>query len=324
MAKVLEEQAGSRLKPQRFTKRKWREWGIAYAFMSLQLIGLLVFIGWPLLTSFYYTFTKWDLVSPEPKWVGLDNWIYFFGDIRIGKVLGNTIWFILTGTTSYLIIALFMAVLMNKPRPGIGFFRTLFFLPWVISQVAVGVMWSWMFNTRSGPVAKLFEFLGFQSPNLLLDERYAMLAIAMVTTWQGIGYGMTLYLAGLKSIPMELYDASKVDGARPWSQFRFITLPLLSPTVLFLTITSIIGAFQLYDPVVILTGGATGVAPGGPHDSTRTIVLYMYNQMFQYNERLSGLGYAATIGWLLAALIFVITLVQWWLSKRWVFYSSGE
>ncbi len=306
----------------KISKQQWNEWLTAYAFLSLQLIGLVVFIGIPLVISFYYTFTHWNLVAPKPTWVGLDNWITFFQDIRITKVYGNTLRFILYGTSSFLVLSLALALVLNTQRKGIGIYRVLFLLPWVLSQVAVGLVWSWMFNTHSGPVALGLSAIGFDAPNMLLDARYAMIAIAIVTTWQGVGYGAILFMSGLKGIPKFLYEAAIVDGANLWQRFRNITLPLLSPTILFLVITSFIGAFQLYDSVIIMTAGGNNTPPGGPKDSTRTIVLYLYNQMFQYSERISGLGYAATIAWTLAVVLFTITLFQWWLSKRWVFYMG--
>ena len=307
------------------SRRQRREWLTAYCFMAPQLIGLIVFVGGPLLVSLYYTFTRWNLIDPAPTWVGLSNWQYLFQDPRIGTVLWNTVRFILTGTTSFLVFSLLLAMLVNKPRRGVGLARALFFLPFVLSQVAVGVMWRWMFNTESGPITSAFDLFGLQSPDWLGDPSYAMIAIAIVTTWQSIGYGMTIYLAGLQGIPGFLYEAAKVDGANALQRFRYVTLPLLSPTILFLTVTSLIGAFQLYDPVVFMsTAGATISDAGGPDDSTRSIVLYLYNQMFQYSERVSGLGYAATIGWMLALLIFAVTLVELLVARRFVFYTGGD
>lgn len=307
-----------------FGSNRRRETLAAYLFLLPQLIGLVVFVGGPLLVSFYYTFVHWDLIAPSPTWAGLDNWRAFFHDDRVWHVLGNTIKFILTGTTSFLLLSLVFALIFSGAKRGLGPFRVMFFLPWVLSQVAVGVTWTWMFNSRSGPAAQVLDTFGVSQPNLLLNPDWAMVAIAIVTTWQGIGFGMTIYLAGLQGIPRDLYDAAKVDGADAWQRFRSITFPLLSPVTFFLMVTSFIGAFQLYDAVVVMTGSATGVAPGGPRNSTRTIVLYLYNQMFQYSEHISGIGYAATIAWMLAALIFVVTLFQWRLSRRWVFYGGEE
>jgi multiple sugar transport system permease protein len=305
---------------QGFLTLRQREAIVAYLFMLPQLIGLFVFIGRPMVMSLYYTFTKWNLIAPEPTWVGLDNWKYLFDDPRVEKTVGNTVEFIGYSTTSFLILSLLLALLLHKPYKGVSFFRGLFFVPYVVSQVAIGITWSWMFNSRSGPIPKFFDLFGFSIPNLLLEERYAMIAVAIVATWQALGYGLTIYLAGLNGIPEELYDAASVDGASAIQKFRSITIPLLSPTIFFLTVTSLIAAFQLFDLVVILTGGATGVAPGGPNGATRTIVLYLYEQTFVFSERLSGLGYGATLAWLLAFIIFAVTLVQWVVARKTVFY----
>ena len=137
--------------------RERRQWLTAYAFMSLQLIGLFVFILGPLLVSLYYTFTKWDLIAPAPRWTGLRNWLHLFGDARIGQVLGNTLWFIQWATSSFLILSLALAVLLHQRRRGTTLFRALFFIPYITSQVAVGLVWSWMFNTRSGPIPNFFR-----------------------------------------------------------------------------------------------------------------------------------------------------------------------
>ena len=299
----------------RVSYRQKREWFDAVVLLTPQIIGLIVFMGVPLVVSIYYTFTHWNLVAPAPTWVGLSNWKYFFRDPRIVKVLSNTIKFIFIHTPSFLLLSFLLALLLNKHQKGVSALRSSFFLPWTISSIAIGITWRWMFNTYSGPVAQLINLFVDYAPNMLLDERYAML----VSTWQLCGYGMTIFLSGLSSIPNHLYESAKIDGASYWQQTKHITLPLLSPTILFLTITSLIGSFQLFDLVVIMTGDSINVAPGGPNGSTRTIVLYLYNQMFQYSETYSGLGYASVIAWMLGLLILAITLIQWKLSKRWVY-----
>jgi multiple sugar transport system permease protein len=198
-------------------------------------------------------------------------------------------------------------------------------LPYVLSQIAVGIVWRWMFNSQSGPVTLAVELFGVDSPNWLLDPSTAMVSIAIVTTWQALGYGMTLYIAGLQGVPTTLLEAATIDGAGRLQRFVRITLPLMSPTVLFLVITSLIGALQLFDPVVAMTSSMSGPATaGGPDNSTRTIVLYMYNQMFNYNERISGLGYASALAWLLAMITFLITVIQIVLSRRWVYYENSS
>ena len=304
-----------------FSSQQRRELVAALVFLSPLLIGLSVFVLYPLLASVYYTFTNWDLVSPAPKWVGLENWRYLTRDPRIGQTLGNTLRFLITGTASYLVLAFLLALTFNASRRGVAWFRGVFLLPWMMSGIAAGVVWTWMFNSRSGPAASLIGLFTDQNPNLLLDPAQAMNAIAIATTWQGAGYGMVIFIAGLKSIAPELYEAARIDGALAWHQLRYITLPLLAPTILFLVVTALIGGFQLFDPVIAMT---STYDVGGPNGSTRTLVLYLYQQMFELSERHSGLGYASAIAWMLASIIFAATLVQWFISRRGSFRSAGE
>lgn len=308
----------------KISKLKLLEWIDAYKFLFLQLSGFIIFIIGPLLLSIYYSFTHWDLIEPKPTFIGLKNWEYFFNDPRISDVFINTFRYIIISVPSFLIISLLLAILLNRPEKKTGFIKTLLLVPWVLSQVAVGVTWKWMFNSRSGPAALILSVFGVENSNLLVHESTAMIGIAIITTWQNIGYGLILFSAGLNTIPRELNEAAIVDGANDWQLFLHITLPLLSPTVLFLTITSLIGAFQLYDPIVIMSTGTSATGMTGLLKSLRTIVLYLYQQMFEYSGPMSGLGYAAVIGWALAVLIFLITMVQWILSNKWVFNGYND
>ncbi len=309
--------------PRRRTSLSRRRSRTALLFVLPQVLGLLAFTAVPLVASLGYSFTHWDLVAPSPTFVGLDNWAALLSDDRIPAVLWNTVRFILVGTTTLLVFSLLAALLTFTPRRFVGLYRAALFLPYVLSQIAVGVVWRWMFNSASGPVSRAWELFGGSSPDWLLDPRTAMPSIAMVTTWQTVGYGMTLYIAALQGVPVSLLEAATIDGANRWQRFRHVTLPMISPTVFFLTVTSLIGAFQLFDPVVAMTSVSAGPATaGGPSNSTRTIVLYMYNQMFNYNEQVSGLGYAAAIAWMLALLIFLVTAIQFMVSGRWVHYDD--
>lgn len=309
----------------RGSARRRREARVAYLFVAPVVIGLLLFTAVPLAVSLGYSFTHWDLVAPAPTFVGWDNWIALTEDPRIGKVIWNTVRFILVGTTSFLLFSLLAALLTHTPRRFVGAYRAALFLPYVLSQIAVGIVWRWMFNSQTGPVTLAVELVGLDSPDWLLDPATAMLSIAMVTTWQGIGYGMTLYIAGLNGVPESLLEAAKIDGAGAVRRFFSVVLPLISPTAFFLVVTSLIGALQLFDPVVAMTSSSSAVAAaGGPDNSTRTIVLYMYNQMFNYNEQISGLGYAATIAWMLALLTFLVTAIQFLLGRRFVHYEGAE
>lgn len=315
-----QERRGSRL-----ARRRART---ALLFVLPQVLGLLAFTAVPLAVSLGLSFTNWDLVSARPTFTGLENWQYLLGDDRIRAVLWNTVRFILVGTTAFLIFSLIAALLTFTPRRFVGLYRAALFLPYVLSQIAVGVVWRWMFNGQSGPLTLGLELFGIHSPDWLLDPATAMPSIAMVVTWQTIGYGMVLYIAALQGVPTSLLEAAMIDGANRWQRFRHVTIPMISPTVFFLTVTSLIGAFQLFDPVVAMTGASIGgsgpATAGGPADSTRTIVLYMYNQMFNYNEAISGLGYAAAIAWMLAILIFIVTVIQFLVGSRFVYYESGR
>lgn len=320
---TVDEHQPVRRRPRRsaFARREART---ALLFVLPQVIGLLLFTAVPLVTSLGLSFTHWDLIAPSPTFNGLDNWVYLLHDDRIPTVLWNTVKFILVGTTSFLVFSLVAALITYTPRRFVGVYRAAIFLPYVLSQIAVGIVWRWMFNSQTGPVTLAVELFGLNSPDWLLDPTTAMASIAIVTTWQALGYGMTLYIAGLQGVPPSLIEAATIDGANWLQRFFRIILPMISPTVLFLMITSLIGALQLFDPVVAMTSSTSGPATaGGPSNSTRTIVLYMYNQMFNYNEALSGLGYAAAIAWMLALLTFVITAAQFLASRRWVYYEDA-
>lgn len=302
-----------------------REARTALLFVLPQVFGLVVFIAIPLVSSFGYSFTHWDLIAPSPTWVGWDNWVALVNDPRIPVVLWNTTKFILLGTTSFLLFSLVAALLTFTPRRFVGVYRAAMFLPYVLSQIAVGVVWRWLLNSQTGPVSVGLQQLGIPAPDWLLDPKTAMFSIAAMTTWQGIGYGVTLYIAGLQGVPESLVEAARIDGANWLQRFWNIVLPLISPTVFFLTVTSLIGALQLFDPIVAMTTSNSGAASaGGPDNSTRTIVLYMYNQLFNLSEAKSGLGYAAAIAWMLALITFLISGFQFLIGRRAVFYGGDR
>lgn len=297
----------------------------ALLFLAPQLIGLFLFTGYPLMASLYYSFTHWDLIAPAPSWIGLGNWQALFSDGRVYQTLVNTGIFLVAGTGSFLVFSLVAALVVYSGRRRTGAYRAFIFAPFVISGISVGIIWRWMFNSESGPVTLIAGILHLPQLDWLNDARTAMAAIALVTTWQAIGYGMTIFISGLQGVPTPILEAAMIDGVNLWQRFKLITLPLISPTVLFLTVTSVIGGLQLFDPVVAMTGSTGGAAnAGGPDGSTRTIALYMYQQMFNFNESISGLGYAAAIAWLLCAVTLIVTLIQWVASRRLVFYAGDK
>jgi multiple sugar transport system permease protein len=278
-------------------------------FLLPSLIGLSLFTVVPILTSLGLTLTEWDLLT-APKFVGLDNFRRLIGDQNFWKALSNTLFFIVTYIPLVMISALGIAILLNQKLKGVVFFRAAFFTPVVSAWVAVALLWQWIFNPRFGLVNYLLGLIGIDGPAWLLDPQWAMPAIVITSVWKDIGFVMIMFLAGLQSIPDEYYEASSIDGANNWQRFRFITLPLLSPTVFFALIISLINSFQVFDQVWIMT-------EGGPAGSTSVLVELIVKNAFSY----SRMGYAATLSWVLFLLVFVVTVIQMRLQRRWVVYE---
>jgi len=207
--------------------------------------------------------------------------------------------------------ALALALLANTTLRGITFFRTVYFLPVVSSMIAVALVWSWMFNPRYGLLNTLLHSLfGIQGPAWLDDTSWALPAMVIVTVWKGLGYSMVIFLAGLQNIPVDLYHAATLDGAGAWARFRHVTLPLLSPTTFFVLVITLINAFQVFEQTYVLT-------KGGPANSTVTLSYYVYQNAFQFFH----MGLAAAVSYVLFALLFGVTLLQFRLQRRWVFYG---
>jgi len=207
-----------------------------------------------------------------------------------------------------LALSLALAVVMNRPIRGITFFRTAYFIPVVTSWVAVGLIWRWLYNPEYGLINWILSLFGLKGPDWLVSKTWAMPAIIIVNIWKNLGFNTMIFLAGLQGIPEDLYEASKLDGANQWQQFHYITLPMISPTTLFLTITSVIGSFQVFDAIYNMTRG-------GPEESTMVIVYYLWENAFGFLR----MGYAAAMAWILFLIVFTLTLIQWRLSSKWVF-----
>jgi multiple sugar transport system permease protein len=278
-------------------------------FLLPSLIGLTLFTIIPILASLGLTFTEWDLLTP-PKYVGLDNFRRLIGDQNFWKALSNTLFFIATYIPLVMAIALGIAIILNQKLKGVVFFRGAFFTPVVSAWVAVALLWQWIFNPRFGLVNYLLGLVGIDGPAWLLDPQWAMPAIVITSVWKDIGFVMIMFLAGLQSIPDEYYDASSIDGANNWQRFWYITLPLLSPTVFFALIISLINSFQVFDQVWIMT-------EGGPAGATSVLVELIVKNAFSY----SRMGYAATLSWVLFLLVFGVTVIQIRLQRRWVVYE---
>lgn len=292
------------------TKRnKESMWG--YIFIAPQVIGMCLFIIAPVIASFFISFTEWDFVS-SPKWVGIRNYETQLTSPLFWKILGNTVYYTVATVAGGIILAVLLALLVNVKLKGVEIYRALYFIPVITPMVAVALVWVWLYNPDFGVINYLLSLIGINGPDWLASVTWAMPAIIIMSLWKGLGYNMTIFLAGLQDIPSSLYEAAEIDGANSWSKFRYITLPMLSPILFFVLIMSLIGGFQMFTESYVMTRG-------GPADATNVIVLQIYNLAFRWWK----MGEAAAISWILFVIILTITFVQFSLSKKWVFYERG-
>ncbi len=279
-------------------------------FLLPSLLGMLTFVIIPIVSSFVLSFTKWDLIG-DLEWVGFNNYIRVLNDPIIKDALKHTLMFIVGYVPSVLIIALGLALVMNKRLKGIVVFRALYFIPVVSSWVAVSMIWKWLLNPEFGIINYLLSLIGIIGPGWLHDPSWAMPGIVLTSVWKDIGFIMVIYLAGLQEIPDIYYEAAEVDGVNKWQRFKNITWPLLAPTTFFVVTISLINSFQVFDQVWIMTGG-------GPAGSTSVLVEQIYKNAFRYYK----MGYASAISWVLFAIIFIVTIIQNKLQKKWVNYEE--
>lgn len=290
---------------------KRREMLTAYAFILPTFVGFIIFIVGPMLASFVISLFNWNMLTP-PRFVGLANFEQLLSDVRIGNVYLTTFKLALMIVPTNMLLGLGLAVLLDRHMPAIirNFFKVSFFFPFVVSSVAVSIIWTFMFHRDLGPLNYYLGLLGISRINWLNSSAYSPTAILIADVWRNVGFYVLVFLGGMQAIPRDFYEAAEVDGANTWKQFRHITLPLLSPTILFLSVISVIGALQIFEQPQILTNG-------GPGDATRTIVLYLYEQGFRF----FNMGYASAIAISLFVIILILTIIQFRLSRRWVFYQ---
>jgi multiple sugar transport system permease protein len=300
-------------------RREARE---GYIFIAPWLVGLVAFTLLPVIASLVFSFSAWQISAP-PKWIGLANYSELLQDQAMLKSLYNTLYLAVFGVPLNMFFGLLIALLMNQDVRGIGIFRTIFYLPSILSTVAVAVLWLWILNPRYGLVNEALGLIGIQGPAWLIDPNWTKPAVILMGLW-GVGPNVIIYLAGLKSIPLHLYEAAKLDGADSWAQFRYITFPMLSPSIFFNLVTNIIGALQIFVSIAALTMGGPGSGgvghAGGAEDSLLVFMLYLYRQAFSQ----SRMGYASALAWFLAAIIMLLTLFNFWGAKRWVYYEGNK
>lgn len=292
----------------------WRRNAVPYLFLLPWFLGLFALTLGPMISSLYLSFTQYDLVS-SPKWAGLANYIKMFtNDPRYIQSLKVTLTYVFVSVPLKLIFALFVAILMNQGIRALGIYRTVYYIPTLLGgSVAIAVMWRKMFGTGGAFNQFLYNVFGYQAPDWVANPKYALYSIILLTVWQ-FGSSMIIFLAGLKQIPQEYYEAAQVDGAGRMRRFFNVTLPMLSPVIFFNLIIQLINAFQAFTQAFIISGGK-----GGPLDSTLFYTLYLYQKGFTFFE----MGYASAMAWILVILIAIITAVFFGTSKYWVHYADG-
>ncbi|KJL32506.1 carbohydrate ABC transporter permease [Microbacterium azadirachtae] len=280
-------------------------------FLAPTVIGLGLFSFLPIIASVVLAFFRWDIITP-PEFVGVDNFVRAATNPTIRVSFLNTIGFVIVAVALQLAVALLLAVLVQSkmPRWLRGFFRSTLFFPLILSAASVSLVMAYLFNQEFGLVNQFLGLLGIDKVGWLTTGLGAKVVVLLVYVWQNFGFTFLLFLGGLAAVPQEVYEASSIDGATGWAQFRQITLPLISPTMLVATVMAIINALQIFDQPYVLTRG-------GPGDDTRTAVMVIYESAFRQLD----FGGASAIGIVLTLLIMLVTGIQFQLSKRFVFYG---
>lgn len=283
-------------------------------FVLPVVLGTLIFNVAPALASLALSFTEWDLLTP-PRFTGLANFkeLLTADPFALGA-MRNTVVFVIGSVGLGMLGSLTLALLVNQPLRGISLFRLAYYLPVVTSIVAVGLVWQWLLNSRLGLVNGMLAGVGIQGPSWLTDPAWAIVAIIIASVWQLLGTNMMIFLAGLQNVPADLYDAARIDGASAWRRLRDVTLPILSPTTFFVLITSLISSFQVFGLVYVLT---ITEGAGGRSRTMDVWIYYLWQNAFSYFR----MGYASAMAWLLFVVIGVLTVVQWRMAQRWVFYE---
>jgi multiple sugar transport system permease protein len=283
----------------------------AYVFMAPAILGLLLFTLGPMVASLLLSFTEYNLLS-DPVWIGLENYQEMFREELFWQALRVSSIYSVVSVPLGLALALGLAVLLNHRMRGVMFFRSVYYLPTVISGVGVAMLWRWLFNAEFGIINVLLGEVGIEGPAWLLDKNWALPALIITSLW-GVGGTTLIFLAGLQGIPQELYEAAEIDGAGRWSQFRKVTLPLLSNVTFFNLVLGIIGALQVFTDAFVITRG-------GPNHATLFLAMYLYQHGFLY----LNMGYAAAIAWFMFLIVMVLTLLVFKSSPLWVFYENEK
>lgn len=271
---------------------------LPYLLVSPYIVHFLLFVAFPVVFSIVLTFHKWNIIAPM-EYTGLNNYVRLFNDKTFIKSMGNTLIFLVIHIPLQIIVALFLAEILNQKIKLRGVFRGAFFLPVIVSGVVVTILWQQLFGFDTGLFNRLLTGAGLSKVGWLTDPNIAMVSIAIMATWKNVGLYIILFLVGLQTVPAQYYEAADLEGANHWQKFFKITLPMINPTIFMVVILSTIGGFSLFIEPYIMTGG-------GPLNSTVSAVLYIYKQGFFYYH----MGYAATLGLFFAFIILAVVIIQ--------------
>jgi multiple sugar transport system permease protein len=282
-----------------------------WLFASPWIIGFLLWTVGPMIASLVIAFTNWDLIT-APKFVGMQNFSAMLADNLVWKSLQVTTVYALVSVPLQIGLGLGLALLLNANIRLLHFYRTAYYLPSVLSGVAVALLWRWMFSTEFGLFNAMLAEIGIQGPSWLGDPNWALPSLILMSLW-GVGAGTIIYLAGLQGIPTDLYEAAEVDGASSWVRFWNITLPMMTPVLFFTLVTGFIAALQVFTQAFIMT-------QGGPNNATLFYLLYLYRNAFEYFR----MGYASALAWVLFIYILLLTLALQGTSRYWVYYEGED
>jgi multiple sugar transport system permease protein len=280
-------------------------------FISPWVVGFVAFRVYPFFASLYYSFTFYPILG-NPTWVGLSNYADLANDTRFMTSLYNTSYYALGSVPLAAIVGIALAMLLNSKVRGLSFFRTIYFLPSITPVVASAIVWLWMFDPVNGVINYLLSFVGIQGPGWMGSPIWSKPALILMSMW-GVGGAIVIYLAALQDVPREMLEAADLDGATTRQKIFYITLPMISPVILFNVITGLIGAFQYFTEVHVMTGGT-----GSPADSTLMMSIYLYQSAFQFFK----MGYASAQAWILFLIVIAFTFVLFRVSGRMVYYGG--
>ena len=292
-----------------YSRARWRGWLIGYACIAPALLATCVFALLPIFASLGLSLFKWDLIAPNPTWIGLRNFEQILRSSEFWQVLRNTLVFSGGSVILITLLALALALVLDVKLRGVAFFRALFFIPYLTPIVAIATLFIFLYEPERGWINQALRAIGINGPKWLQSTEWSLPALILMKVWKSVGYYIVLFLAGLQGIPRDLYDAAAVDGANQLRRVRFVTLPLLSPMLLFVLVIAVISSFQDFDQIAVMTRG-------GPVNSTNVLVYFLYEQAFVSYQ----FGKGSAVAVIMLTLLMGFTLLQLRLARRWVNY----